>query len=385
MDLLQTSRVATSEVLEVRLAARPDQGTEGFDAQARSLYARILEALAAEGLAAADILTETVFLRDVASQAPRLGAIRRELLAGPGGGAPPAALTRIQQPPATPRHLCEAQVLAARPASGGSFPGRALEGLPAGAAGRVITAGRLEHVFLAGVTGGDPGDGLDFHAQAASMFRVAEDALRRAGLSFRDVVRTWLFVADIDRDYAALNRARREFFRARGIDPPPASTGIQGVPFPPDRGCSLDLRAVAGAGPLKVAPFLTPTMNEAPSYGSDFSRGTRVDLGDRAVLYLSGTASIDDEGRVVRPGEIDGQLERTFVNLEGLLSGQGAGFEQAVSAVSYLKSAAYADAYRRAAARHGLPDRVPNTVCVADVCRPDWLCEIELTAVVLPG
>ena len=50
------------------------------------------------------------------------------------------------------------------------------------------------------------------------MFDVAEDLLQQAGMEFRDVVRTWIHLRDIDRDYADLNRARRAFFAARGID-----------------------------------------------------------------------------------------------------------------------------------------------------------------------
>ena len=46
---------------------------------------------------------------------------------------------------------------------------------------------------------------------------------------------------------------------------PPASTGIRGGPYPPDRGCGLDLRAVTGA--RRVRPLRAPTMNEAPTYG----------------------------------------------------------------------------------------------------------------------
>ena len=51
------------------------------------------------------------------------------------------------------------------------------------------------------------------------MFGVAEDLLRQAGMEFRDVVRTWIHLREMERDYADLNRARRAFFEARGIDP----------------------------------------------------------------------------------------------------------------------------------------------------------------------
>jgi hypothetical protein len=39
----------------------------------------------------------------------------------------------------------------------------------------------------------------------------------------------------------------------------------------------------------------------------------KVALADRTVLYVSGTASIDTQGRVVHEGEIEGQLHRMFL------------------------------------------------------------------------
>jgi hypothetical protein len=36
---------------------------------------------------------------------------------------------------------------------------------------------------------------------------------------------------------------------------------------------------------------------------------------------------------------------------------------------------------RRVAAWRGLPGGIPNTICEAGVCRPDWLCEMEVTAI----
>jgi len=59
------------------------------------------------------------------------------------------------------------------------------------------------------------GPGETAYEQTLGMFRRAEDLLQQAGMEFRHVVRTWIHLRDIDRDYAALNRARREFFAAR--------------------------------------------------------------------------------------------------------------------------------------------------------------------------
>ncbi len=328
-----------------------------------------------------DIVAEKVFLSDIEAQVPDLAAIRREFYGSVTGAALHPAATLVQQPPAQPGQLCEVQALALRGAGGSELPSRHLERLPWGATGRVVEASGLRHLFLANLTGGSPGDGLDFPAQASSMLRRAEALLGHEGLSFKDVVRTWIYLADIERHYAALNGARRRFLTTRGVQPPPASTGIHGALRPRDRLCGLDLRAIAGHGALRVTPLHSPTMNEASSYGSDFSRGMRVDLEDHAVLYISGTASIDTEGRVVHPGDLEGQVDRMLLNIEALLAGQGARFLDAVSSVTYIREAGYAAPFRRVAARRGLHSGLPNTVCLADICRPEWLCEMEMTAV----
>ena len=50
------------------------------------------------------------------------------------------------------------------------------------------------------------------------------------------------------------------------------------------------------------------TLNEAYAYGSAFSRGMRIELGQFVLLLISGTASIDEQGRTVlrrRPARAD--------------------------------------------------------------------------------
>jgi enamine deaminase RidA (YjgF/YER057c/UK114 family) len=381
-ETARLARVATRDTVEIHVAARPDAGGAGFPDQARSAYASLLESLRRAGVRPRDVIAEKVFLSDLASQAAVVKKIQRESHWDGGSPVPTLpATTLVQQPPARPGELLEIQAYAILPADGSAAPVRWLRGLPRCHSGKVVEIGDLRLACLANVTGGGPGDGRSFARQAAAMFRRAEGCLKREGLSFRDVVRTWIYVADIDRDYTALNEARRSFFRSRGVTPCPASTGIQGIPHPPDRRCGLDLRAIAAGAKVGIRPLHAPTMNEAPSYGADFSRGMRVDLPDRCILFLSGTASIDANGEVVRPGDFAGQADRMLVNIEQLLAGQGARWDHLVQAVTYLKDPADLPAFERTARRRGLPDGLPNTLCVADICRPEWLCEMEAVAV----
>ena len=124
----------------------------------------------------------------------------------------------------------------------------------------------------------------------------------------------------------------------------------------------------------------SPTLNEAAQYGADFVRGMKVVEANKVALHVSGTASIDEQGRTAHVGDFEAQAERMFVNIAALLKGQGAGFGDVVSAITYLKHPADAGRLRekiRAAGFEGFP----HALVEAPICRPDLLCETEALAV----
>ena len=198
-------------------------------------------------------------------------------------------------------------------------------------------------------------------------------------MGFRDVIRTWIHLRDIDRDYDALNQARREFFQQPRHRARPASTGVQGVPFPDAHDFSMSLHAVQSPRPLAVAPMSTPTLNEAWSYGADFSRGLRVADANKVTLYVSGTASIDEAGRTVHVGDFAAQVERMLHNIATLLAEQGATFDDLVSGVTYLKHPGDAPVLRAMCRQRGF-DGFPCAMVEAPLCRPELLCETEAVA-----
>jgi enamine deaminase RidA (YjgF/YER057c/UK114 family) len=67
----------------------------------------------------------------------------------------------------------------------------------------------------------------DFTAQLRRTFSNITGLLKSEGCTWHDIVRTTCYLRDIDRDYDVFNRERTAFFKEQGLDPLPASTGIQ--------------------------------------------------------------------------------------------------------------------------------------------------------------
>ena len=67
----------------------------------------------------------------------------------------------------------------------------------------------------------------DFRAQMRRTLDNITGLLESEGCTWHDIVRTSCYLRDIDRDYEAFNEERTAFFKEQGLDPLPASTGIQ--------------------------------------------------------------------------------------------------------------------------------------------------------------
>lgn len=67
----------------------------------------------------------------------------------------------------------------------------------------------------------------DFRAQCRRTYQNITGLLESEGATWHDIVRTSCYLRDIDRDYAAFNEERTKFFAEQGLDPLPASTGIE--------------------------------------------------------------------------------------------------------------------------------------------------------------
>jgi len=375
-------RFSGPEADELAILCRPEDQSPDTAHQAEVAYRELAELLAAHQSSFRDLTTETLLLRDVRQDLPRVLDIRTRVLAELGQGAFAPLPSFIQQAPVDQGASFELSASAVVPRHRDTGSVRDVRAVPSCRCGGCARSGArlvrlgdqvsLHTTNLYGVGG-------DAFEQALDMFYAAERLLQQCGMGFRDVARAWIHLRDIGRDYDALNKARREFFRHRGIERRPASTGVQGIPFPDAHDFSLSLRAVQSPRPLDIGVMSTPTLNEAWSYGADFSRGLRLAEANKVMLYVSGTASLDEAGRTVHVGNFEAQVDRMLENIETLLAQQGASFENLVSGITYLKNPGDAPVLRSMCRERGF-DNFPCALVEAPLCRPELLCETEAVA-----
>ena len=128
-------------------------------------------------------------------------------------------------------------------------------------------------------------------------------------------------------------------------------------------------------------------LNEAFDYAkpSSFSRGMRIDLNGLAILLISGTASIDENGRSVHIGDFRAQQRRTYYNIGLLLEAEGATWRDVVRTTCYLRDIerdyeAFNEERTAFFEEQGLDPLPASTGIQAILCRPELLIEIEAIA-----
>jgi enamine deaminase RidA (YjgF/YER057c/UK114 family) len=221
--------------------------------------------------------------------------------------------------------------------------------------------------------------------QAKRMIQRAAGILESQGASYRDVARTWFYLADILGWYPEFNQARTAVYGQFNILPGPdigrlrlpASTGIRGE-VPTGAACVLDLLAVMG--PAKSRPpvkqLSNPGQQDAFQYGSAFSRGALLRQPEVSLIQVSGTAAIDEQGRSLYPGDVRAQIDCTFDKIAALIEPEGASLADIVAACVFVKCPEDARAYQERAAARGLQN-LPVVIMVADICREELLFEID--------
>uniref|UniRef100_UPI004027FF42 Rid family hydrolase n=1 Tax=Prevotella sp. TaxID=59823 RepID=UPI004027FF42 len=225
--------------------------------------------------------------------------------------------------------------------------------------------------------------GVSSYLQTLTLFERYIQSLKGTDMSIRDnLVRTWIYVADIDVNYDGVVQARNDVFRRYGLTTDThyvASTGIGGYSETRHATVAIDFLSLPGVEPnqlkyLQALDHLNPTRE----YGVAFERGTRLTLPNREIYYISGTASIDKQGQVLYLGDVERQTARLLENIRALLADGGAQMGGIRYFVVYLRDFADRETVGRYLDSHH--PGIPYVLLHAKVCRPQWLVEMECIA-----
>lgn len=89
----------------------------------------------------------------------------------------------------------------------------------------------------------------------------------------------------------------------------------------------------------KFAVHAPQVINEAYDYArpSSFTRALRLEFGGYKVLLISGTASVNEQGKAEHIGDFRAQTWRTYRNITNLLSAEGMTWHDVVRTTNYLR------------------------------------------------
>ncbi|MEI8397057.1 MAG: Rid family hydrolase [Rhodospirillaceae bacterium] len=248
----------------------------------------------------------------------------------------------------------------------------------------LIEKNNVKHLWSTRLCAGAYGSAASVVTQTGKIFGDLITTLGEHGGNLRDhCVRTWLYLKEVDVFYQGMVDRRTELFNQHGLTAEThyiSSTGIQGAcPHRYDL-VSMDAYSIVDLAQNQMSflndfNYLCPTKD----YNVTFERGTKIAFADRSHYYISGTASIDDVGRVMHPGNVLRQLDRTLENIDALLRSGGAVLDDMMYFIVYLRDHADYSSIQQVLAER-FPD-LPTVIVLGPVCRPEWLIEIEGIAV----
>jgi len=218
--------------------------------------------------------------------------------------------------------------------------------------------------------------------QAQTVFQQMAGALDNGGMVFSDVLRTWFYNDNILGWYREFNGVRTKFFTEKKVFDGllPASTGVAGRN-------AIGAALISGLIAVKsddegVRAFEVPSplQSSATQYGSSFSRAVELELPDLRRLYISGTASIDGQGKTVFLGDCAAQVGQTMEIVGAILQSREMDWGDVTRALVYFKRGADAPLFEKYRQENGVP-AFPAIVVENDICREELLFEIEVDAV----
>jgi enamine deaminase RidA (YjgF/YER057c/UK114 family) len=223
--------------------------------------------------------------------------------------------------------------------------------------------------------------------QAREVFEKLQTGLAAAGMTMKNIVRTWFYLDDMLSWYGEFNRVRNDVYARNELRPHslPASTGVGGR-NPMGAALAAAVWAVRPHDEAAKVTHFAPSPEQCPAsaYGSAFSRAVEIGCAGFRRLLVSGTASIARDGKTEHIGDVRAQIERSMQVVAAILESRRMTFADTAFATAFFKHPADAPLFADWLARYGL-QALPVVCACCDICRDNLLFEIELEAVQAGG
>lgn len=350
----------------------PRANAHAFPCELKQVEIRYAEALVALELPANSAVFRRIFVSDVLNQA----YLTRESGLAKDDEGSPVAVSIIQQPPLGGGKI---SLLAYHVVAEESISKRRI-----GHNHMIVERAGGRHLWSTRLCSGAETGPADSAAQTQEVFDALIDTLSHCGATLeRHCQRTWIYMKDVDVFYRDMVDRRTAIFERNGLNRDThyiASTGIEGA-------CAhqFDVVAMDAYSNLDARPDQVFYLNDfdrlcaTKDYNVTFERGTRLSFADRRHYFISGTASIDNSGRVVHRGDVIAQLGRALENVGALLKSGGATLDDMAYWIVYLR-----DGSDYGPVSGALKERFPSAPIAfvqGAVCRPEWLIEVEGVAI----
>ncbi|QUI21838.1 hypothetical protein HZI73_05790 [Vallitalea pronyensis] len=229
----------------------------------------------------------------------------------------------------------------------------------------------------------------DKESEYKNILESFETTILKHHFACTDIVRTWIYLYDINSYYEIFNKARRDFFTKVGINYSadsnnlPASTCIEG--FGQNQESCMHVYCIDKRhSHVSINRVYNTYQNEASGddyiFKSTFSRGMVITYDDLVELQISGTASINQHGDTIYRNNPYKQITYTIENIENILESVKMNFSDLCHVTCFFKDQRYYAMYKSIIEEKNI-DNLPCTCVVGHVCREDLLFEFDGIAV----
>ena len=192
---------------------------------------------------------------------------------------------------------------------------------------QAVGVGGGSFVFVSGQIPVDPATGQlvqgDIVAQTERVMENFRAVLAASGATFDDVVKTNVYLSDLD-DGTKMNETYGRYFQKS----PPARATVQMAALP--QGARIEIEAVAAVGGTRTGAVQSAQAPQAVGH----SQG--VGVSPSSFLFVSGQFPLDPATGQPVLGDAGAQTERVMENLKAVLEAGGASFDKVVKTTIFV-------------------------------------------------